>query len=64
MTGDNVPYSGHLEGDSIDRHALAHGRPNVLIEVRNDLIADAAGQTLWADRLAGVLAGFLDRQGV
>ena len=64
ITGDNEPYSGHLEGDSIDRHALAHGRPNVLIEVRNDLIADAAGQTLWADRLAGVLAGFLDRQGV
>ena len=64
ITGDNEPYSGHLEGDSIDRHALAHGRPNVLIEVRNDLIADAAGQTLWADRLAGVLTGFLDRQGV
>jgi predicted N-formylglutamate amidohydrolase len=64
ITGDNEPYSGHLEGDSIDRHALAHGRPNVLIEVRNDLIEDAAGQELWADRLAGVLTGFLDRQGV
>ena len=64
ITGDNEPYSGHLQGDSIDRHALAHGRPNVLIEVRNDLIEDAAGQELWADRLAGVLTGFLDRQGV
>ena len=61
ITGDNEPYSGHLQGDSIDRHALAHGRPNVLIEIRNDLIADGAGQELWADRLAGVLAGFLDR---
>ncbi|HRM74702.1 MAG TPA: N-formylglutamate amidohydrolase, partial [Paracoccus sp. (in: a-proteobacteria)] len=52
------------QGDSIDRHALAHGRPNVLIEIRNDLIEDRAGQDLWADRLAGVLAGFLDRHGI
>lgn len=64
VTGDNEPYSGHLEGDSIDRHALAHGRPNVLIEIRNDLIADPAGQAEWADRLAGVLEGFLERWGV
>ena len=64
VTGDNEPYSGHLDGDSIDRHALAQGRPNVLIEVRNDLIADVAGQVEWADRLAGVLAGFLERHGV
>lgn len=64
ITGDNEPYSGHLQGDSIDRHALAHGRPNVLIEIRNDLIEDSAGQELWADRLAGVLAGFLDRHGI
>lgn len=64
ITGDNEPYSGHLEGDSIDRHALAHGRPNVLIELRNDLIADAGGQRLWAERLAGLLAGFLDRHAV
>ena len=64
ITGDNEPYSGHLEGDSIDRHGLAHGRPNVLIEIRNDLIADAEGQKLWAGRLAGVLAGFLERCGV
>ncbi|WP_134678516.1 N-formylglutamate amidohydrolase [Paracoccus ravus] len=63
VTGDNEPYSGHLDGDSIDRHGLAHGRPNVLIEICNDLIEDAAGQMLWAERLAGVLAGFLDRHG-
>lgn len=64
ITGDNEPYSGHLDGDSIDHHALQPGRPNILIEIRNDLIADQAGQDLWADRLAGVLAGFLDRSGV
>ena len=50
VTGENQPYSGHLDGDSIDRHALAAGRPNMLIEVRNDLIADEAGQREWAER--------------
>ncbi|SMO76238.1 N-formylglutamate amidohydrolase [Paracoccus laeviglucosivorans] len=61
ITGDNEPYSGHLEGDSIDRHALAKGRPNVLIEIRNDLIENEEGQALWADRLAQVLDDFLER---
>ena len=64
ITGENQPYKGHLEGDSIDRHALAHGRPNVLIELRNDLIADAAGQRLWAKRLAPVIAGVLRDSGL
>lgn len=57
--GDNEPYSGHLPGDAVDRHALQHGRPNILIELRNDLIADAAGQQAWADRLAPVLESTL-----
>ncbi len=60
ITGDNEPYSGHLEGDSIDQHALDHGRPNVLIEIRNDLIRDQAGQEEWADRLAFVLSDLLE----
>lgn len=57
--GDNEPYSGHLDGDSIDRHALASGRPNVLVEVRNDLVQDPDGQRRWAARLAPVLAAAL-----
>jgi predicted N-formylglutamate amidohydrolase len=55
FVGDNEPYPGHLPGDSIDRHALHHGRPNALIELRHDLIADATGQAEWADRLAPIL---------
>ena len=58
--GDNEPYSGHLSGDSIDRHALRYGRPNVLVEVRNDLIREPAGQRFWAGRLAPVLEAALD----
>ena len=57
--GDNEPYSGHLPGDAIDRHALAMGRHNTLIEVRNDLIADAAAQADWAARLAPALTAAL-----
>lgn len=53
--GDNEPYSGHLPGDAIDRHALSHGRHNTLIELRNDLIATPAQQSAWAARLAPIL---------
>ncbi len=59
-TGENEPYAGHLPGDAIDRHALQHGRPNVLIELRQDLIADQAGQMAWADRLAPILQNVLN----
>ncbi|MFG5381543.1 N-formylglutamate amidohydrolase [Yoonia sp. R2-816] len=62
--GDNEPYAGHLPGDAVDRHALQHGRPNVLIELRHDLIADTAGQTLWAERLAPILSDVLTQSGL
>lgn len=62
--GDNAPYSGHLPGDAIDRHALRLGRPNVLIELRNDLIADDEGQRHWAARLAPILTRALAQSGV
>jgi len=58
--GDNEPYSGHLPGDAVDRHALAHGRHNTLIELRNDLIATAEDQARWADRLAPILMQALE----
>lgn len=54
--GDNEPYAGHLPGDAIDRHALAHRRLNTLIEVRQDLIATPEAQAAWATRLAPILA--------
>lgn len=57
--GDNEPYSGHLRGDSVDRHALVPGRLNVLIELRNDLISNESGQTQWASTLAPILTAAL-----
>jgi len=62
--GDNQPYTGHMPGDTIDRHALGSGRPNVLIELRNDLIADDAAQAKWAARLAPVLQEVLEESGL
>lgn len=58
--GANVPYSGSLKGDTIDRHALQTGRQNTLIEIRNDLIQSDEGQVEWADRLARLLPMALD----
>lgn len=53
--GLNVPYSGKLDGDTIDKHAIMHIRQNTLIEIRNDLIADEAGQLEWAGQFAHLL---------
>lgn len=55
VVGANKPYSGHLTGDTIYRHAIEPGRQNTLIEVRNDLIESDAGQAEWAERFAQLL---------
>ncbi len=62
--GDNQPYSGHLTGDTMDRHALQHRRPHVLIEIRNDLISTQEDQQAWACRLAPVLTDSLAASGL
>lgn len=64
ITGDNQPYSGHLDGDSIDRHAISQKRPNMLIEIRNDLIATDQGQAEWASRLVTVITRVLGQTGL
>lgn len=62
--GDNEPYTGYLPGDAIDTHATTHGRPNTLIELRNDLIATAQQQKSWAERLAKALPRAAQRAGI
>lgn len=49
----NAPY-GPDDGvtHTLRRHALSEGRPNVMIEIRNDLIADATGCAALAEALA------------
>ena len=62
--GENEPYGGHLPGDAIARHAIAHQRANILIELRNDLISHVADQRTWAARLAPWLQEAANRTGV
>lgn len=53
--GANQPYTGELEGDCMEQHALAHGFAHVLIEIRQDLIATPETARAWAARLVPVL---------
>ncbi|MCF3592509.1 N-formylglutamate amidohydrolase [Rhodobacteraceae bacterium LMO-12] len=62
--GDNEPYAGHLPGDAIDQHALQIPRPNVLIELRHDVIETAEQQHAWARRLAPILVEVLTQTGL
>jgi predicted N-formylglutamate amidohydrolase len=57
--GDNEPYSGHLQNDAVYRHATLRGLPNALVELRQDQIREAKGQSEWAGILAGCLAAIL-----
>jgi len=54
---------GPLIEAAIARHAIAHERPNVLIELRNDLIGTPAQQAAWAARLAPMLEAAAARAG-
>jgi predicted N-formylglutamate amidohydrolase len=58
--GDNEPYSGQLEGDTLSRHGTGRGLPHVLIELRQDLIATPDDQRLWAARLAPILSQVIE----
>lgn len=53
VIGDNEPY---WVSDDSDYGAIVYGEgrqlPHVELEIRQDLISDDAGQTIWAERLA------------
>jgi len=62
VIGDNQPYDGHeAMGYTLEHHGVAAGRPHVMFEVRQDLVATTAAQTDWAERLHAGLqhCGFL-----
>ncbi len=61
--GDNKPYSGlDAYGFTIERHALPEGIPNVLFEIRQDLIGDADGQAAYAAILGRALKVVLENE--
>ena len=64
--GDNEPYTGALEGDTLYQHGTLRGLPHVLIEIRQDLIASEDAAQEFALRLKPILdAALIDmhRQG-
>lgn len=63
VVGENEPYRGPLEGDTLWQHGLERGLKHVLIELRQDLIGETDGQRAWAERLERILrqlAGHLE----
>lgn len=64
VVGDNEPYTGELEGDTMNRHGTRRGLAHALIEVRQDLIADEAGEVEWAARLGDLLHDLRDTPGL
>ncbi|PKH69964.1 N-formylglutamate amidohydrolase [Stenotrophomonas sp. Betaine-02u-21] len=53
VVGDNQPYSVTPSSDyAVPVHGEGRGLVHVELEIRQDLIADEAGQQAWAERLA------------
>ena len=61
VVGDNEPYDGALEGDTMYRHGTRRGLVHAILEVRQDLIGDEAGVAAWADRLEPILREAMER---
>ncbi|MCC6136409.1 MAG: N-formylglutamate amidohydrolase [Candidatus Contendobacter sp.] len=57
--GDNEPYSGRDVGFTMDTHGGAAGLAHLEIEIRQDLIADAAGVERWANIVGAALKAVL-----
>lgn len=56
VVGDNEPYAITLTAEySIPAHAEARDLPCIELEIRQDLIANADQQRIWAKRIAGWL---------
>jgi predicted N-formylglutamate amidohydrolase len=55
VVGDNEPYHGALEGDTLNTHGTRAGLPHALIEIRQDLIAGKSGVDEWVERVAKVV---------
>jgi predicted N-formylglutamate amidohydrolase len=55
LIAENEPYLVQLTHYTVPHHAESHGLPYVEVEIRQDLVAEDAGQAQWAHRIAQVL---------
>lgn len=61
IVGENQPYPGSYEGDCCWQHGVQRELPWAIVEIRQDLIRDEAGQTRWAERLARIVESLAPR---
>lgn len=61
IVGDQLPYSGQLLNATMNRHAEGNGIPYLGVEMRQDRVADAAGQRRYADILGPVALACMAR---
>ena len=59
VVGDNEPYAGALEGDTLDTHGTKTGHANVLIEIRQDFLVHPVMAASFAARLKPIVDGAL-----
>ena len=59
VIGDNEPYAGVLEGDTLWQHCVCRGLAHTILEVRQDLISTPQGQHEWGERIARCMAAIL-----
>ena len=55
IVGDNEPYDGALDNDTLNIHGTRRGLAHVLIEIRQDLISSQSGVDEWVERVSRVL---------
>lgn len=55
IVGDQLPYSGKLLNATMNRHGEGRGIAYLGIEMRQDMIGDAAGVTRWANMLGPII---------
>ena len=61
LVGDNEPYDGALEGDTLHELATKAGLAHVLIEARQDLVATSGGVADFAAKISAALRPVLAR---
>jgi predicted N-formylglutamate amidohydrolase len=61
IVGENQPYTGQYQGDTLWQHGTMRGLAHAIVEIRQDLIRDAAGQQRWAERVARLMRALLER---
>jgi predicted N-formylglutamate amidohydrolase len=64
VVGDNEPYRMDDTDHSVPRHAYEAGRPYAEMEIRQDHLADVAGQAAWSNWLAGALRAVARESGL